>query len=228
MKIIQNLLTMGQTNGRTGQKLIPKGIVIHYVGNPNSTAVNNRNYFESGSGGNGVSAHYIVGLQGEIVQCVPETECAQHAGKSYGTQWEAQAKKNNSTYMGIEVCHPDASGKFNVDSYSALVELCADICTRYNFTQIDVYRHYDVTGKKCPMYYVNNQQAWETMLVDIGMAIIRQNNPHAGILHTPSDWAMEAWAWGIKNGITDGTFPKDNCTREQIVAMLYRFSKLKI
>lgn len=43
----------------------------------------------------------------------------------------------------------------------------------------------------------------------------------------PSDWAAEAWQWGIDNGITDGTRPQDNITREQVVTMLYRYDKLK-
>lgn len=41
----------------------------------------------------------------------------------------------------------------------------------------------------------------------------------------PSSWATESWAWGIEKWITDGTRPKDNPTREQIVQMLYNFSK---
>lgn len=37
-----------------------------------------------------------------------------------------------------------------------------------------------------------------------------------------SSWAVEAWEWAMDNGITDGTNPKDNMTREQGVTMLYR------
>lgn len=40
-----------------------------------------------------------------------------------------------------------------------------------------------------------------------------------------SDWAKEAWNWAIKNKITDGTRPKDNATREETIAILYRFFK---
>ena len=41
----------------------------------------------------------------------------------------------------------------------------------------------------------------------------------------PSSWAKEAWEWAKKEGITDGTNPKDPITREQVVTMLYRFAK---
>lgn len=40
-------------------------------------------------------------------------------------------------------------------------------------------------------------------------------------MEEPSDWAREAWEWGIKNGVCDGTNPKGTITREQVVQMLY-------
>jgi len=43
----------------------------------------------------------------------------------------------------------------------------------------------------------------------------------------PSTWAKEAWDWGKKNKITDGTNPKNNMTREQMVTMLYRYDKMR-
>ena len=41
----------------------------------------------------------------------------------------------------------------------------------------------------------------------------------------PSGLAKEAWEWAKNEGITDGTNPKGNITREQVVTMLYRFAK---
>lgn len=164
MKIEQRLLTLdapSARHGRTGKPLNSIGVLVHYVGNPGSQAINNRNYFESGSNGNYVSAHYIVGLQGEVIQCVPENERAAHAGKSYAAQYNELAKTNNSQYLGIETCHPDTSGKFSSVTRVSLVELVADICLRHNFDPYNhVLRHYDVTGKSCPLYYVNKFTEW--------------------------------------------------------------------
>lgn len=42
----------------------------------------------------------------------------------------------------------------------------------------------------------------------------------------PSEWAKEAWKWGKEKGITDGSRPKDNTTREEIITMLYRFKEV--
>lgn len=172
MKITNRLLTTGAAHGRTGTALTPKGVVLHYVGNPNSTAENNRSWFENGAGGAHTSAHYIVGLQGETLRLIPETERAQHAGKSYGAKWGEMAKTNNSRYIGIEVCHPDSTGKFNDNTYASLVELVADICKRYGFNpEKDVVRHYDITGKACPLYYVNRQCEWVQLLNEINTVV---------------------------------------------------------
>lgn len=43
--------------------------------------------------------------------------------------------------------------------------------------------------------------------------------------HIPSDWAKEAWIWAKDKGITDGTSPQGNITREQVVTMLWRALK---
>lgn len=41
-------------------------------------------------------------------------------------------------------------------------------------------------------------------------------------IDTPSPWAKEAWEWAKEKGIIDGTRPRDNTTREEIIAMIYR------
>lgn len=164
MEVLDRLLTLGASHARPGTKVIPKGIVIHYVGNPSSSAIANRNYFENT--GN-ASAHYIVGLEGEIIRCVPEDEVAWHSGRAYDPKYNEQVKKNNSMYIAIECCHPTEDGKYNTKTYNSLVSLCKDICKRHNFKEKDILRHYDVSGKACPLYYVRNESAWKTLVTDI-------------------------------------------------------------
>lgn len=135
------------------------GVVIHYVGNPGTSAQANRNYFESLSAGtDGVyaSSHFIVGLEGEVVQCIPLTEIAY-----------ASNSRNDDT-VAIEVCHPDETGEFSAVTYDRLVELTAWLCTTFHLDPgEDVIRHYDVSGKLCPLYYVENPEAWEGFLQDV-------------------------------------------------------------
>jgi len=42
----------------------------------------------------------------------------------------------------------------------------------------------------------------------------------------PSEWAREAWEWGIANGLTDGISPQNSATREQMLTLLHRYSKI--
>ena len=130
------------------------------MGNANTTAINNRNYFESLKTKKiYASSHYIVGLEGEVIQCVPENEVAYHANQA------------NSYSIGIECCHPDWNGEFNDKTYQSLIELCVDICKRYKLDpQIALIRHYDVTRKQCPLYYVQHQNAWQQLKYDVSVA----------------------------------------------------------
>ena len=135
------------------------GVVIHYVGNPGTTAQANRNYFSSlADGAEGVyaSSHFIVGLEGEVVQCVPLTEIAY-----------ASNTRNEDT-VAIEVCHPDETGQFSPLTYGRTVELTAWLCQAFRLDpERDVIRHFDVTGKLCPKYYVDHADAWEAFRADV-------------------------------------------------------------
>jgi N-acetylmuramoyl-L-alanine amidase len=154
----QALLTVNEWS-RPGDPLRKiNGVVVHYVGNPATTARANRNYFESlssGAEGTYASAHFIVGLEGEVLQCIPLTEIAY-----------ASNSRNGDT-VSIEVCHPDGTGKFSPETYDRLVELTAWLCREFRLDpETEVIRHYDVTGKLCPRYYVENPDAWEQFLAD--------------------------------------------------------------
>jgi len=42
-------------------------------------------------------------------------------------------------------------------------------------------------------------------------------------IHVPSSWAREAWEWAFGNGITDGTNPQGQPTREQMMQLMFNF-----
>ena len=134
-------------------------VVIHYVGNPGTTARANRNYFaslSSGEEGTYASSHFVGGLEGEVVQCVPLTEIAY-----------ASNGRNGDT-VSIEVCHPDETGEFSPVTYRRCVELTAWLCQEFKLDpEKDIIRHYDVTGKECPRYYVEHPDAWEQLKADV-------------------------------------------------------------
>ena len=130
-----------------------RNIVIHYVGNPGSTAQQNRDYYASRS--SEVSSHFVIGLKGEIIQCIPLHE------KS-----SASNHRNKDT-ISIEVCHPDESGKFTDASYQSLVKLTAWLCDICDLDSSEIIRHYDITGKQCPLFFVTHEDKWKQFLRDV-------------------------------------------------------------
>lgn len=167
-KIIEMFLTPNKYSRPQIKLEKVKKIAVHYVGNPNTSALANRNYFEglkdqmpdktgkyclkpdgsylmyNGSKVRirSVSAHFLIGLGGEIIQCIPLDE------------WSYCTNQANGYSISIECCHPDATGKFTAATEKSLAELCAWLVEKYGLAVDDIIRHYDVTGKQCPLYYV--------------------------------------------------------------------------
>lgn len=129
----------------------PEYVVIHYTANPGSTAEQNRNYFENlkDTGETYASAQFVIGLEGEIIQCVPCNEMA-YCSNSL-----------NDRCISIEMCHPDDTGNFNDATYNNCVYLVAQLMNYYHLDMDHLIRHYDVTGKNCPKYFVEHEDRWE-------------------------------------------------------------------
>ena len=90
-----------------------------------------------------VSAHYLIGEQGEVVRLVPEEKRAWHAGVAY---WRGH-KDVNSASIGIELDHPGHKygyREFNEAQFQALVPLVARIVKRYDIPRANVIGHSDV------------------------------------------------------------------------------------
>jgi len=172
MEITQSFLTVNSYS-RPGRNLkAVKGIVVHYVGNTNSTAIANRNYFENlkNQTNRYASSQYIIGLQGEVIQCMPETEVAYHAGaKTYKQEvYDRLNGKPNDYTIGIECCHITDDGTMSTTTYNTLIELCANLCRKYGLNPAtDLWRHYDVTGKVCHKWFVNNPDNWRVFKLQV-------------------------------------------------------------
>ena len=155
--IEEDFLTVNEYS-RPGEKLEEvKNIFVHYTANKETSAAQNRSYFENLAitGETSASAHFIIGFDGEIVQCIPLEEIA------YAVQ------KRNYDSVSIECCYLQADGKFTDATYQSLIRLCAWLLNEYDLAPEDMRRHYDEGGKKCPLYYVENEDAWDQFLKDL-------------------------------------------------------------
>lgn len=75
-----------------------------------------------------VSSNFVIGMEGEIIQCVPTSEIAY-----------ASNDRNHDT-VSIECCHPSEDGKFTEATYHSLVELTAFLMGKFELDIKDVIR----------------------------------------------------------------------------------------
>lgn len=149
---------------RRGERLLDiQNIVIHYVGNPGTTAQQNHDWYCNPA--SEVSSHFLVGLDGEIIQCVPLDE------------YSSASNHRNGDTISIEVCHPDESGKFTDTTYASLVRLTSWLLEVCGLEAEDVIRHHDITGKDCPRYFVQNEASWLAFLDDVALAAKENREP---------------------------------------------------
>lgn len=156
-EIIKNFLEINDFS-RPGTELEKvKSIFVHYTANPGTSAAQNRSYFSNLAltHETSASAHLIIGYDGEIVQCIPFDE-----------QAYAVMTRNNDS-ISIECCYVSDDGSFTQETYDTLVHTLAWLLDKYDLTVNDILRHYDCGGKKCPIYYVEHEDAWERLLQDV-------------------------------------------------------------
>lgn len=90
-----------------------------------------------------VSAHYLVHESGRVVQMVPESERAWHAGRSF---WKGETDIN-SVSIGIEVVNPGPLAgfpPFAEAGIEAVISLCRDIAARHDIAPQAILAHSDI------------------------------------------------------------------------------------
>lgn len=134
-----------------------KDIFVHYTANPGTSAAQNHSYFEQQKDMHeaSVSAHFIIGYEGEIIQCVPLDEIA------YAVQ------TRNYDSISIECCYKARDGSFTQETYDSLISLLAWLTDTYGLSTDHILRHYDCGGKKCPLYYTEHEDAWVRLKGDV-------------------------------------------------------------
>lgn len=145
------------SNYRAGRTQPVRYIVLHYTANNGDTAKNNCDYYHR-VGGLQASAHYFCDEHG-VMQSVREGDTAWHCGaRAY---WHPECRNGNS--IGIEMCsrkRADGSYYIKPETVANAAALAKDIMQRYGIDTDHVLRHYDVTGKRCPMPWVDDPAQW--------------------------------------------------------------------
>ena len=114
-------------------------IVLHYTGMVDAQSAIDR----LRSPDAGVSAHYLVKEDGEVVQLVDEEKRAWHAGRSY---WRGITDVNSAS-VGIEIVNPGHEfgyRPFPDEQMASVIPLVADIKERHGIGRGNIVGHSDV------------------------------------------------------------------------------------
>jgi len=133
-----------------------RALVMHYTAVPGATAANIRNSYARKIE-RYRSAHFAIDWGGNVIQIMPEMEKAYHCGawRYMPGITDKLGPDPNMTTIGVEMCHEDASGSLHRTALHYAELLAAYLCKRYELHPTSqILRHYDVTGKRCPLWWV--------------------------------------------------------------------------
>lgn len=145
-----------------------KWLGFHYTANDGDTDEANANYFANNTPI--ASANYFVD-DDSVTQTVPDDYVAYavggakypntKGGKYYGTV-------RNSNSIHIEMCDTIKDGKHNVSEATKknALALAKSLMLKYSIDINHVVRHYDVTGKNCPSYLVDEVE-WNKFKLEL-------------------------------------------------------------
>lgn len=158
---LKTLISNRKNYGSKRNTNLIKYLVYHYTANDGDTDEANAKYFHN----NVVkaSAHRFVD-DDSVTISVPNNYVAWHCGGGLqGSKGHTYYKKcTNTNSIGVEMCDTKRNGKYEVTpkTRSNAIALGKELVKKYGIKKENVIRHYDVTGKNCPAYFVKDEEAW--------------------------------------------------------------------
>lgn len=221
-------------------------IVMHYTANIGDTAVNNVRYFHDTVTKS--SAHYFV-CESDIQQSVPDKNVAYSVGlgsmkRPYTSNPLYWTICTNSNSISIEMCGSKTSREASFKTKQTACELAVALLRKYHLRPESVIRHYDVTGKKCPAWAVDDVRKWEEIKQEIerlyimcgddemtyseaNYAVFKQfmDRYFNELGEQPITWEADAMDWVKQKGLINDGKPKAYVTRGQLATILQRYDK---
>ena len=121
---IKDMLLSKSIMTRTGEKVENiKKIYVYNVDKQDTSALSNLEYIENLSKQSTTfySVHYIIGIEGEIIRCIPDFEMA----------WHSKNLKENKEGLSIVCCYRK-DDKLEYKTLESLDKLISKLCNIYN------------------------------------------------------------------------------------------------
>lgn len=209
-----------------------KYIVVHYTAGKGDTARNNVDAFTHLV--TKTSAHYFVDEK-EVAMSVDPVNIAWHCGgKKYanGAPAPFHGKCTNSNSIGVEMCSDLYGNQYVItaDTQARAAKFVAQLMREYKVPIERVVRHYDVTGKWCPMPMVDDR-AWGKFL-DMVKTYYKVGNSTAAqevekvkyyekIEDIPAGILRETVENLVDNGVIKGTGSGLHLTEDMIRTLIF-------
>lgn len=127
-------------------------IILHHAPIKNKSGIKNRNYINSLKNQDNIfcSYHYIIGLNGEIINIIPENELAIHTG----------ILEFDKHSLGICICYNE-NNKISEKTMLSLEKLSIHLIKKYSLdATYDLIRCYDIINRRSPLFFVDNQYCY--------------------------------------------------------------------
>lgn len=173
-------------------------IVLHFTANVTDKAKNNCKYFQRKNIKS--SAHYFVD-DNNIIQSVPDNYVAWSVGdKKYANCSETgggtfHERCGNANSISVELC--STNGAFTSGTIQNAVILVQTLMKKYNIDINHVIRHFDVTGKLCPGYWVCSQEN-EMKFLDFKVRVLQP----ASINKSSPQWLVKWLQYHVGEEVT--------------------------
>lgn len=234
----------------SGDKHIPKGIVVHSTGANNKTL---RRYVQPDDGLLGKNlygnhwnqytpdkkkkcVHAFIGVDKNddvaTYQTLPWDMVGWHSG---------QGKKNSANYMGyigFEICEDNlADANYFKKVYQEAVELCSYLCKKFNFDPLadgviichsEGYKRGIASNHGDVMHWFPKfGKSMDTFRKDVASLVNGKEKSGS----VPDTWAKNAVEFAVQNSVLfgdeNGNLKLHNeCTRQEMIVFLYRFYQL--
>ncbi|MGG4398190.1 N-acetylmuramoyl-L-alanine amidase [Paenibacillus thiaminolyticus] len=201
---------------RPGIAMTANTLTIHTTGNPDSSARNERGWLTNPSNKRTASYHIVVD-EHEVIEVIPLTENAWHAGDGNGD--------GNRKSIGIEICESGNYGK----TIQNAAELVAHMLYERGWGVDRLRRHFDWSGKICPrlMYSGGKWTAWERfkLMVQKELEGMEKQKQQDYVGHWAEASIRRVMDVGIMNGRNTGFAPNEPITRAEIAVVADRILK---
>ena len=163
-----------------------KWIVVHFTANDGDSDESNARYFKNNI--KKASAHYFVD-DDSVTQSVPDNYVAYSVGgDKYKNTKGAKYFNivNNTNSLNIELCDTVKNGKNDLSAKTRAnaILLIKQKTKKYGIDRNHIIRHYDVTGKNCPKYFVEDSYLWNRFLDDIfGTNTNKTTKPNENVMN---------------------------------------------